>query len=865
MMRLPSPSSASAGDRAQSHDRVAPGRLKRAWESFLDALPRGRTLPDEVWLARHRALLALLWLHAVGLTIFALAEHDSVLHSFAHGAVLAVIASCATLAHGNRRMAAAFVSVGLITSSALLVHIWGGVIEGHFHFFVMIALLALYEDWFPFLLAAAYVVVHHGLVGVLDAHGVYNHPDAVQHPWKWALIHGAFVVAAGTASVVTWRLNENVRAETQAAYRRARESEARFKGAFEDAPNGMVLATIEPDRAGRFLQVNRAMCELTGYGEEELLGKRFSDITHPDDLDVSVALKQRMLAGELSRYQITKRYLHPDGHAVWVQVHMSLVRDSSGNPMYTIAQIEDITERKRVEESVQRSSRQLAEAQKLAQIGSWEWSPLSGEATRSDELYRIFGWDPGVEVPALEAFLELVHPDEREHVRETLEASVANCEPFRFEARIVRADGATRIIESYGEVVAVVGGRAAKLVGTVQDVTERRQVEEELVRRREAEREHKARSEFLSRISHELRTPMNSILGFAQLLEMDELTEAQHENVELISKGGHHLLQLINEVLEISRIESGNLTVSVEPVHVESTVAEVLDLVRPLAAEHGVALENRLADDGDHHVAADHQRLKQVLLNLLSNAIKYNRQGGSVRISLEAPAPERVLVLVTDTGRGIPEDKLAHVFSPFDRLGAEQTTIEGTGLGLTLSKHLVEAMGGTLGVESEPWIGSTFIVGLAAADGSGVAAQERFGEMTPASGNGAMGAATVLYVEDNLSNFKLVEKVLKRRGEVRLLTAMEGALGLQLAHQHRPDLILLDLHLPGMDGEELLRRLNEDPVTAAIPVLVVSADATRVRVERVLTAGARAFVTKPIDIERFLVLVDDALRENVGV
>src|SRR6185436_18664835 len=214
------------------------------------------------------------------LTIFALAEHDSLLHSFAHGAVIAAVATCAMAAHGNRRLAAAFVSVGLITSSALLVHIWGGVIEGHFHFFVMIALLALYEDWLPFLLAAAYVVVHHGLAGALDAHGVYNHPDAVQHPWKWALIHGAFVVAAGTASVITWRLNENVRAETQEAYAHARESEELFKSAFADAPTGVILASIDPADAGRFLQVNTALCDLLGHSEEDLVGKHSSEITH---------------------------------------------------------------------------------------------------------------------------------------------------------------------------------------------------------------------------------------------------------------------------------------------------------------------------------------------------------------------------------------------------------------------------------------------------------------------------------------------------------------------------------------------------------------------------------------------------------
>jgi PAS domain S-box-containing protein len=526
----------------------------------------------------------------------------------------------------------------------------------------------------------------------------------------------------------------------------------------------------------------------------------------------------------------------------------------------------DITERKRAEESLKRSRRQLAEAQKLAHTGSWEWDPTTGETICSDELYRIFGWDPSTHPPTLDAFIDLVPSDERERVREALEAALEGSAPFRLETRIVRPDGEARIVESHGEVLEVVDGRPVKMVGTVQDVTDRRQVEDELARRKEAEREYRARSEFLSRISHELRTPMNSILGFAQLLDMDDLTEAQRENVALISKGGHHLLQLINEVLEISRIESGNLTVSVEPVHVESTVAEVLDLVRPLAAEHGVTLENDLGEDGDRHVAADHQRLKQVLLNLLSNGIKYNREGGSVRISVAVPSPTKVLILVTDTGRGIPEDKLAYVFSAFDRLGAEQTTIEGTGLGLTLSKHLVEAMGGTLDVESEPWIGSTFIVGLATADGMVTGHEDAGDGSGPAPADEARtGAATVLYVEDNLSNFKLVERILNKRRHVRLLTAMEGALGLDLARQHRPDLILLDLHLPGMDGEELLRRLQDDPMTADIPVLAVSADATRARMERVLTAGARAFVTKPLDVPRFLALVDETLLEKVGV
>ena len=211
-----------------------------------EALPEGRTLPDRVWQRRHRALLTLLWLHAFGLAIFAAAQGYSLLHSLQEGAIVGSFAAAATLAGTRKRMAATLVSFGLITSSAVLVHIWGGVIEAHFHFFVMIVILSLYEDWVPFLVAAGYVVLHHGLAGTLDPHSVYNHADAVAHPWKWAAIHGLFVTGAGVGAVVAWRLNEDVRAESDQAYRQARASEERFKSAFENAPIGMALASIRP-------------------------------------------------------------------------------------------------------------------------------------------------------------------------------------------------------------------------------------------------------------------------------------------------------------------------------------------------------------------------------------------------------------------------------------------------------------------------------------------------------------------------------------------------------------------------------------------------------------------------------------------
>jgi CheY-like chemotaxis protein len=254
-----------------------------------------------------------------------------------------------------------------------------------------------------------------------------------------------------------------------------------------------------------------------------------------------------------------------------------------------------------------------------------------------------------------------------------------------------------------------------------------------------------------------------------------------------------------------------------------------------------------------------------VLLNLVSNAIKYNEENGSVRISFESAPPDRTLILVADTGRGISEENQTKLFTPFDRLGADDTTIEGTGLGLALSKLLTEAMGGTLTVESEVSIGSTFTIGLATteapvADGEGAAPP-----IPAAATNGAAATTeTVLYVEDNQSNLRLVERVLAKRPQIKLLSAMDGPLGVELARQHEPALILLDLHLPGMDGEEVLKHLKADERTARIPVVVVSADATDSRVERLLAGGAEAFLTKPLQVTRFMSLVDATLAEQAA-
>jgi len=379
--------------------------------------------------------------------------------------------------------------------------------------------------------------------------------------------------------------------------------------------------------------------------------------------------------------------------------------------------------------------------------------------------------------------------------------------------------------------------------------------EELAVARNAADEANRAKREFLSRMSHELRTPLNSVIGFGQLLQMDGLEGEQRECVDHIVRSGGHLLELINEVLDISRIEAGVMSISPEPVRLGPAVEEAVAMMRPAAAEREIGIEIERGAACEGLVRADAQRLRQVLLNVLSNAIKYNRSGGSVSLRCVQGGERSVRLAVTDTGAGLSAEQRARLFEPFDRLGAEHGAVEGTGLGLALSKRLVELMDGSMWAESEPGQGTTFLLELRAADHP--AAARPPGDL-PRSGAGHEGsrAMTVLYIEDNAANFELVEGALARLGPFELLSAMHGGLGIELATQHQPQLILLDLHLPDIPGEQVLARLKADPRTRDIAVLILSADATERQVERMLAAGAAAYLSKPIDLPHFLHTVE---------
>ena len=385
-----------------------------------------------------------------------------------------------------------------------------------------------------------------------------------------------------------------------------------------------------------------------------------------------------------------------------------------------------------------------------------------------------------------------------------------------------------------------------------------RQLAEEA--QRQAEQANSAKSEFLSRMSHELRTPLNGVLGFGQLLAMDGLDPEQAESVEQILKAGEHLLVLINEVLDISRIEARALSLSLEAVPICETLQEAVDLVRPLADQQQIAITVELPDQAHPHGRADRQRLKQVLLNLLSNAVKYNRTGGTVQVIVLSDE-QTIRLEVKDSGDGIPADKLAQLFQPFERLDADLRQIEGTGLGLVLSKGLIEAMGGRIGAESQPAHGSTFWIELAAAEAPIDTAHPQLEELAAAPAADTP-ATTVLYIEDNLSNLRLITRILEQRPEIKLISALQGSLGLELARQHHPDLILLDLHLPDIQGDQVLAQLRADPATQHTPVIVLSADATQGRIQRLRAQGADDYLAKPIDVRRLLDLLDTHTRQN---
>jgi len=458
-------------------------------------------------------------------------------------------------------------------------------------------------------------------------------------------------------------------------------------------------------------------------------------------------------------------------------------------------------------------------------------------------------------------------------------------------------DEAAELADSFNAMLTEIEGRTRELEdshnATLRTATERSHAQQEVMRlneqleqrvdertlqlalanaelanaNEEARSANQAKSAFLSSMSHELRTPLNAILGFAQILTSNTLPSTLEQKKEFanhILKSGRHLLTLINEILDLAKVESGTITLSMEPVALADILLECRTMIEPIAATRKVRV---LFPDVDGAVVmADRTRLKQVMLNLLSNAVKYNRDEGAVVLTCDQCTPTRMRLSIQDTGNGLNPEQVASLFQPFNRLGQESGAQEGTGIGLVVTKRLVELMGGEIGVTSSPGVGSVFWIELA----STAPRTSSLAERAAPGGNGSTSSASgaefvprlLLYVEDNPANLRLVEEIVAFRRDLRLLSAHDGHLGLQLARAHRPDIILMDLNLPGMSGFEVLRQLGADPETADIPVIALTANAMPRDIERGVAAGFHRYLTKPIDIEKFTEAINSTLAEG---
>jgi PAS domain S-box-containing protein len=630
---------------------------------------------------------------------------------------------------------------------------------------------------------------------------------------------------------------------------RLRESEEHFRQITEALKQGFVLSSVETTEV---LYASPAVAVIFGLDLQTIYDEvgALRALVHPDDVG-------NLITGRDTLSVVTDlefRVVRPGGETRWLRSRVEPVRPEHGRPTRLATIIEDITEERALHEALRESEerfRRLAESSKDVITRS---SPDAVLHYVSPASRAVYGFEPDELIGR--SGWEFIHPDDLTALRADVAARGSQPDDLVNEYRVRRKDGSYAWMEAKTHTLRdPASGAVTEFHTSSREVSERKQAEADIRRARdEAEQANNAKSEFLSRMSHELRTPLHAILGFGELLDDEELSPSQRESLEQITKGGRHLLGLIDEVLDITRIERGELRLSLEPVHLGEVVQETMDLVMQLAASRSVTVPAPAPEDLDLYVLADRQRLKQVLLNLLWNGVKYNRDGGEVTVRTVRGSPV-ARIEVVDTGIGIAPEDLERAFTAFERLGAEATGEEGTGLGLAVSKRLIEAMGGEIGVESEPGRGTTFWLALPA-----VAPPES--RITPPAADAPAVrvpglARTVLYVEDNPSNIKLVERILAKRPEITLLVATEGGLGLELAREHRPALVLLDLNLPGMAGEHVLRQIRDDARTADLPVVVVSADAIPGQFERLRAAGADGYLTKPFEMDQFLAVIDE--------
>ncbi len=671
---------------------------------------------------------------------------------------------------------------------------------------------------------------------------------------------------------------------------RKQAEEALLKaGALQSAIfNSANFSSIATDAKGVIQIFNVGAERMLGYTAAEVMNKITpADISDPEEViarakALSVELGTPITPGfealvfKASRgiediYELT--YIRKDGSRFPAVVSVTALRDAQDAIIGYLLIGTDNTARKQIEEERKKLDQRLRDQQfytrsliesNIDAIMTTDPRGIITDVNKQMEVLTGCTRDELIGAPFKKYFTD----PERAETAITLVLTRKTVTNYELTARA--RDGRETVVSYNATTFYDRDGQLQGVVAAARDVTERKRLDRELREKNielesaksVAEKANLAKSEFLSSMSHELRSPLNAILGFAQVMESDATpaTPSQKVAIAEILRAGWYLLSLINEILDLAQIESGRLSLSPEPTSLAEVILECQAMIEPQAQPRGIRMTFPQFDV-PVFVAADRTRLKQVLINLLSNAVKYNQTGGTVLLDCAGSTADRVRINVRDSGPGLPPDKLAQLFQPFNRLGQDRGAEQGTGIGLVMSKRLVELMGGVLGVESSVGVGSVFWCEL------GAAAAPKLEAITAAPAVVVQAPAqpgtplrTLLYVEDNPANLKLVEQLIARRPTMRLLSAVDGNLGIQLAHAHQPEVILMDINLPGISGFEALKILHDDPATAHIPVVAISANAMPRDIAKGLEAGFVSYLTKPIKVKEFMEALDAALK-----